>query len=138
MDRKGESKRCRALGQLDDVTLGREAEHLVGVHLQLHGFEKLIVIRRRLEMLRQPGDPARGIDGKGVFRPLAVAVGPVRRDTGFGDFVHLMGTNLHFDALAVAAQNGGVQAAIAVLLGLADIVLAARGQRPPASGFSPR
>ena len=78
MDRVGKVDRCRATRQLDDITLGREAEHLVSVHLQLYGFEEFAMILIVLKPLCQRGNPLYWIHSELVFDALAVAVGPMR------------------------------------------------------------
>jgi hypothetical protein len=91
--------------------------------------EKLVVILAVVEAFGQRGDPFRRIDGEPVHDALAVAIGPVRGDACLGHLVHLAGADLHLDPLAVAARDGGVDRAVAVRLGLADIVL-----EPPRHG----
>ena len=54
------------------------------------------------------------------------------RNTGFGNIMHLTGADLHFNPLAVAARNGGVNRAISVGLGLADVILEPARNRTPA------
>ena len=82
VDGIAEIDRRRPARQLDHVALGGEAEHLVGIHLQLDRLEEILVILLGAHLLGQRRQPARGIDGKGVLAAHAVAVGPVRGDAG--------------------------------------------------------
>ncbi len=133
MDRVGEVDGRGAARQLDDLALGREAEDLVGIHLQLHGLEEILVILFAVELLRQAGEPLGRVHGERVLGRHAVAVGPVRGDAGLGDLVHLAGADLHLDPLAVAPRDRRVDRAVAVRLGLADVVLEAPRHRAPAA-----
>ena len=94
-------RRCPAR-QLDHVPLGREAEDLIGIHLKLHMLEELVVIGL-VETLGQGLNPFRRINGKRVLGAHAILIGPMRRHTGFGNLVHLAGSDLHLHLFAVAA-----------------------------------
>src|SRR5699024_7064850 len=52
---------------------------------------------------------------------------------GFGHVMHLLGADLHLDPLAVASRYGGVDAAVTVQLGLADVILEPARHRGPAA-----
>mmetsp|Transcript_16890 Transcript_16890/g.43810 ORF Transcript_16890/g.43810 Transcript_16890/m.43810 type:complete len:694 (-) Transcript_16890:1034-3115(-) len=52
-------------------------------------------------------------------------VAPVRGDAMLGDVVHLGGADLHLKGHAVVATHHGVQALVAILLAVADVVLEA-------------
>ena len=56
----------------------------------------------------------------------------MRGDAGLGHLIHLAGADLHLHPLAVAARNCRVYRAVAVGLGLADIVLEPPGYGAPA------
>ena len=99
----GEINGRRAARQLHHLAFGRETEHLVRIHLQLDGFEEILVILFAVELLGQLRNPLRRVHGKGVLRPHTIAIGPVGRHAGFGNVMHLPGADLHLDALAVAA-----------------------------------
>ncbi len=66
-----------------------------------------------------------------IGAPLVVArlVLPVCGDTGFGDSVHLLGSNLHLDGHAVRAEQRRVQRLIAVDAGDRDVVFEASRHR---------
>ena len=131
MNAIGIVERRRPLGQLDHIALRGEAEHLIGIKLELHVLEEIDIVAF-VEPLRKRRDPFRRIDGKGVLRPHAVAIGPVRRHPGFGHLVHLAGADLDFYLLAVTPRYGGVDRAVAVRLGLADVILEPPRHRLPA------
>ncbi len=76
-------------------------------------------------------NPLHGINSKAVFHTFPVTIRPMGRHTGFGNFVHLAGTDLHLDALAITARNRGMDRAITVRFRLADIVLKATGNSAP-------
>ncbi len=101
MDRISEIERRGAARQFHHLAFGGEAEHLVGIHLELHVLEEVVVILGVLEPLGQRREPLGGINGKRVFGTHAVAVAPMRRHPGLGHLVHLAGADLHLDALAV-------------------------------------
>ncbi len=54
-----------------------------------------------------------------------LAVAPMRGDAALGDVVHLLGADLHLDALAFRPDDGGVDGAVAVGLGRRDEILEA-------------
>ena len=134
VDRVGEVDRRGAARQLHHLALGGEAEHLVLEHLELHVLEEVRAVVGVLEPLGDAAQPLERIDRERVLEALAVAVGPVRRDAGLGDRMHLGGADLHLDALAVAARDGGVDRAVAVRLRLADVVLEPARAPPPSAG----
>ncbi len=137
VDGIGEIERGGAARQLHHIALGREAEDLIGIHLELHMLEEFIRILGSIEMLGEAFEPFRGIHRKGIFRPHPIAVGPVRRHARFRHLVHLAGADLDFDALAVAPRNGRVDRAVAVGFGLADVILETPRNRPPAAMHRP-
>ena len=60
-----------------------------------------------------------------------VLVQRVRGDPVVRDLVHLLGTDLQFDALLARADHGGVNGAVIILLRGRDVILeAARHHRP--------
>ena len=132
VDGVGEVDRGGAARELHHLALRGEAEDLVGEHLELHVLEEVLGDLGVVEAVGDRAQPVEGVDGEGVLEALAVAVGPVGGDAGLGDGVHLAGADLHLDALAVAARDGGVDRAVAVRLRLADVVLEAAGHRAPA------
>ena len=54
---------------------------------------------------------------------------PVGRNAVLGLLVHLAGADLHLKGDALVADDGGMQALVAIGLGSGDIVLEAVGQR---------
>jgi hypothetical protein len=92
----------RPARQLHHIALGREAEHLIGIHLQLHVFEELVVSPSSKRSVSVAIHFA-GSTAKGFFAAHAFAVGPMRGDARLGHLVHLARADLHLDPLAVAA-----------------------------------
>ena len=131
VDRISKINWCRALGQLDHVPFGGEAEHLIRIHLQLDRFEKFVVIVLAIKLFRQRGNPLGRVNSKGVFGTHAVAVGPMRRHARLGHVMHLAGANLYLDPLAIAPRHRGVDRAITVGFWLADIILEPPRHRAP-------
>ena len=122
MDAVGKVDGRGAGGQIDDVALRREHEHLVGEHIHLQGVDKLFGVGALL-IFQQPAHPFIV-----VLVALALAVlliFPVGGDTVFGDLVHLPGADLHLEGDAVVAHHGGVEGLVHIGLGGADIVLKA-------------
>ena len=93
--------------------------------------EKLVVVLF-VQTLGQAGNPFGGINGKGVLGAHAFAVGPVRGNTGLGHLMHLTRADLHLNPFAVAARHRGVDRPIAVVLGLADVILETPRHSAPA------
>ncbi|MNH00628.1 hypothetical protein D3C79_598270 [compost metagenome] len=81
------------------------------------------------EHLAQPGDLFFVVIGAGL--DVGALVAPVGADAKFGLFVHAVGTDLHFQYLALGADHGGVKRAVAVLLGVGDVVVELFGDVPP-------
>ena len=108
--------------QVDEVAARREAEHLVLEHLQLGILEEFLGARRLLQDFQQFPQPA-------VLRPLGAAgpllVVPVGGDTALGHLVHFVGPDLDLDALALGAEDAGMDRTVAVRLRRADVVLEA-------------
>ena len=123
----GEVDRGGAARQLDQRALRREAEDLVLVELELGVLEEFVRSLRVLEDLEQVLHPAEGLHllGRLPARRLLVLVDPVRRDAVLGHVVHVGGADLHLDLLVarLAQRDAGVQAAVAVRLRRADVVL---------------
>ena len=107
-------------GEIDDIALGGEHEHLISEHIHLQGMDKLLGVGALL-IFQQPAHPFIV-----VLVALALAVlliFPVGGDTVFGDLVHLPGADLHLEGDAVVAHHGGVEGLVHIGLGGADIVL---------------
>ena len=58
-------------------------------------------------------------------------IAPVRTHPQLGLFVHGVGANLHLQHLALRAEHGGVQRAVAIFLGVGDVVVELLGNVPP-------
>ncbi len=114
MDRVGIVQRRRTPRKLHHIALGREAEHLIRIHLELDVFEKLVVIALRRAARSVLAIHLAGSTANGLLRAHAVTVGPVGGDARLGHLVHLAGADLHLDPLAVAARNRRVDRAVAV------------------------
>ena len=130
VDVEGEVQRRRAFGQFLHIT-GRGVDvDLVLEQVQLERMHELARVRfvaLALEDLAQPGElfQVLGVD------PALFLVQPVRGHTVFGLPVHLFGTDLDLDALALGPDDRGMQALVAVGLGHGDIVLEAPVHRLP-------
>ncbi len=79
--------------------------------------------------LTQPGDFLLVLVGPGL--DVGALVAPVRAHTQLRLFVHGVGADLHFQHLALGADHRGVQRAIAVFLGVGDVVVKLLGNMPP-------
>jgi len=124
VDGVGEVDRRRALRQLDQVALGREAEHLVLEQLQLGVLQELLRFLGVVDDVDQLAQPAELL---ALGHLLALLVGPVRRQTQFRPLVHLVGADLNLDAALLRADHAGVQCRIAVQFGGGDVVLKTTG-----------
>jgi hypothetical protein len=97
-----------------DVALGGEDEHLVGEHVDLERVD--IVLGVGVLLVSSSGGPTR-------IPPRcragdALLVFPVGGDAVLGDLVHLPGADLHLEGDALGADDRGVQALVAVGLGV--------------------
>ena len=94
----GKIDRGRTLRQIDDLSLGRETEHLVGEHFQFRMFEEFVRIVGILQDVQKLAHPV-------ITLPLgqgrALLVLPMRGDPEFGDLMHLGGADLHFDPVVL-------------------------------------
>src|SRR5690606_347895 len=128
----GEVQRRGALGQVDGVTVGSEHIHPVriDIHAQLLGqaadIAQLLV---PLEHLTQPGDLLFVVAGAGLS--VGTLVTPVGADTQLGLFVHGVAADLHLQDLAIRSDDRRVQRAVAVFLGVGDVVVELLGNVPP-------
>ena len=119
MDGVGEVDRRGAARQGDQVALGREAEHLVGEHLELGVLEEVLGVGGMLEDVEKLADPAILL---ALGDPAFLLVAPVRRHPELGDLVHVAGADLDLDLAPLGTDDRGVQRAVAVGLGRADEV----------------
>ena len=116
--------------QHDDFAARRESVDFLRVKIHLEGGHKLagvLHVALPLDQVAQPGDAL--IVGRGAF--LALLVFPVRRDAFFGDAVHFLGADLHFEVLAVRSDDGGVQRLVEIGARDGDEVLDAAGDGAP-------
>ena len=128
-----------AVGEVDDgrperegeqVPLGREGEDLLGEQVLLHRAQELLRVRELLlplEHLAEPGE-ALPVAALGAARLL---VAPVGGHAVLGHAVHVAGADLDLHALAVGADQRGVQRLVAVRLGERDVILEAPRHRLP-------
>ena len=63
----------------------------------------------------------------------AFLIAPMRGHAQFRKFMHGLGADLNFDAVALFIQNHGMQGLIAVFLGIGDIIVKFLGNVLPAS-----
>ena len=127
VDGVGEIDRGGAAGELDELALGREAEDLVLIELELGVLEEVLGILDVVEDFEEVLDPAEFLQ---VARGCVVLfVEPMGGDAGFGDLVHVGGADLHLDLLVAGLAQGhaGVDGLVAVGLGRADVVFEAAG-----------
>ncbi len=130
MHREREIYRRRAAGQRDDVALRGEAEHLVVVHFELGVLEEFLGALGLFHDLEQLAHPAVLLAfGADLIRACLLLVAPMRGDPVFGDFVHVLGADLHFDALLLWADDGSMDGLVSVRFRRADIVLKMAGNR---------
>ncbi len=87
-------------------------------------FEELLRIVAVGEHVHRAAEPGIGaaLGGEGRLRR-AVLVEGVGGDAVFVHLVHVVGADLHLHALALRADDGGVERAVVVALGRRDVVL---------------
>ena len=108
-----------------EIALRREAEDLILIEIEARMLEELldgIALLQEIDHFAQPFE--------GAFRRRAVivdmlAIAPMRRHAALGDFVHLLGADLHFDALLLRTDHRRVDGAVAVGLRVRDEILEA-------------
>jgi hypothetical protein len=127
VDAVGEVDRRRAFGQVNQVALRGEHQHLIGRHVAEDAGEELQVALEvgQVAQLLLEGGQLQGL----LIRALFVA--PVRRDAVLSDLVHLPSANLHFERALVWTDDFGVQRLVAVGLGRGDVIIKQRGNRLP-------
>ncbi len=81
------------------------------------------------EHLTQPGDLFFVMVRTGI--DVGALVAPVGADPQFGLLVHGVGADLHLQHLALGADHRGMQRAIAILLGVGDVIVEFLGNVPP-------
>ena len=113
-----EIQRGRAARHGNQAALRGEAKHLVIEQFELGVLQKLFrraAVFQLRDHILQPIKRLDFGDIRIVF--LLVLISPMGGDTLLGNLVHLLGANLHFDALLIGADNRRVQRLIAVQLG---------------------
>src|SRR5438552_7530921 len=126
----GEVDGSSVLRQHHDSAARREGVDFFRVQIHFesgHELARILHILLPLDQVEQPGDEL-----VVVGRPLlALLVFPVRGDAIFGDAVHFLGADLHFERLALRADHGSMQRLIQVGAGNGDEVLDAPGHGTP-------
>ena len=128
----GKVQRRRAFGQIDGVTVRGEDIHPVRLDIDAQLIGQATDIAQffvPLQHLAQPRDFLFVLVGPGL--DVSALVAPVRANPQLGLFVHGMGANLHFQDLAFRPDHGSMQRAVAVLLGVGDIVVEFLRDMPP-------
>ena len=118
-------------GNHDDFPLGREGVDLVGIEVHLQAGEEFVGVRHLLLPLDELANPVEALFVAGGDGVGAGLVFPVSGDAFFGDAVHFLGTDLHFELMAAVADHRGVQRLIAIGAGDGDEVLDAAGDGTP-------
>ncbi len=131
-----------AVGEVEHGRTHRQIHHLPGRGQQIDAiFEQvgleageqgtfvLVAVVLGFEQLAHPGDLA--LETFGIRRRRLFLVAPMRSDAAFGECMHLMRTDLHFEGFALRPDHGGVQRLVLVALGPRDVVVEfARHRRP--------
>ena len=128
----GEIQRGRALGHVQHVAVGGEQVNTIRleIHPQLFGQPADIAhLLVPFQHLSQPGDLV--LVGVGAAVRIGPLVAPVGANTELGLFMHGLGTDLYFQHLALGADHRRMQRAIAVFLGVGNVVVELVGNVPP-------
>ncbi|RMS15574.1 hypothetical protein ALP72_05645 [Pseudomonas coronafaciens pv. coronafaciens] len=135
----GKVQRRRPLGQVDGVPVRREDIDPVRFDIdpqlvcQATDITQLFM---PLEHLTQPGNLLFVVIGPGF--DVGALVAPVRADAQLGFFVHGVGADLHLQHLAFRADDRGVQRAIAIFLGVGDVIVELLRNMPPQRMHNPQ
>ncbi len=138
VDRVGKIDWRRTTWQAHHVALGREAENLVGEHIQFDMLQEFMRLVALLEPRHQIAQPGKRIDRERILHPLAVLIGPMGGNAGLGHLVHLVGADLHLDPHRANAVDSRVNRPVAVGLGSRDVVLEPPRHQPPAAMNRPQ
>ncbi len=128
----GEVQWCRALGQVDGMAVRGEDVDAVRLDIdsQLIGQTADVAqLFMPFEHLTQPGNLLFVMIGAGF--DVGAFIAPVRTYAQLGLFMHGVGADLHFQHLAFRPDHGSVQRAIAVFLGVGDVIVELFGNMPP-------
>ena len=133
MDVVGKIQRGRSLGQIDNIPLGREYVDTVLGRLETELLRHLAHVTgfvMPVQHLPQPGDLFLVGTGQlvGCIRALVL---PVGAHPEFRLLMHVESANLHLQYLALGPDDRGMQGAIAVLLGVGDVIVKLVGDVVP-------
>ncbi|MNB92216.1 hypothetical protein D3C75_393160 [compost metagenome] len=127
-----EVQRRRPFGQVDGVAVRGEDIDPVGLDIDPQLFGQATDVAQLfvpLQHLTQPGDLLFVVIGTGL--DVGALVAPVRAHAELGFLMHRMGADLHFQHLALGPDHRRVQRAIAVFLGVGDVVVELFRDVPP-------
>jgi len=128
----GKVQRRGALRQVDGVAVGGEDVDPVRLDVDAQLFRQAADIAEffvPFQHLAQPGDFLFVLVGPGL--DVGALVAPVRAHPQLRLFVHGVSADLHFQHLALGADHRSVQRAVAVFLGVGDVVVELLGDVPP-------
>ncbi len=114
MNTIGEVNRTAADRNVDNVAARRKNKDLIRENIHLHrvdeiaGIIHIVMPFQKLTYPAQLGIKAL-IRAGGGLATATLLIAPMRRDTVLADAMHFEGTDLNFQGLSAAAQNGGVQ-----------------------------
>ncbi|MCG3171424.1 MAG: hypothetical protein CALGDGBN_03036 [Pseudomonadales bacterium] len=134
VDLVSEVDRRRSRRQIDHVTVRGQHVDTIGDHLAPQVFGNRLAgveLAAPLDDLAQPRDLV--VVAASGRRAIAALVGPVRTDPQLGFLMHVAGADLHLEHLAAVTDHRGVQRAVAVVLGVRDVVVEFAGQVAPES-----
>ena len=114
--------------QVDDVALRGEGKDLLRQQVALQIVEQVAGILADALVFQQLADPCQPLV-QFIVALEALLILPVGGNAVLGLLVHGAGAYLHLKGDALVADDGGVEALVAVGLGGGDIVLEAVGQR---------
>jgi hypothetical protein len=127
----GEVHRGTALRKADHVTLRSEDENLLRTEFEAQGLQELAGLLVLPLPVQQLAEPQHLVVALGRRAALGLLVLPVRGNAELRRTVHVTGTDLQLDRLAMGADDGGVQRLVEVELRHRDEVLEPPGDRLP-------
>ena len=122
VDCEREVDRRSAPRELDDLALGSEAVNLFRIEVELKGIEELARVFDLLLPFDEPFEPDEGFIFICVGAAPALLVFPVRGDSFFGNSIHVIGADLHFERLSALADYRGVERLVKILARYGDPV----------------
>ena len=122
----------RPVGQIEYVAFGSKDEYLVGIQIHFEHIQIFLRVACLFLKLHNVSYPRKLI----VVYLRRIGVGtllvfPVRRDTVFCHFVHLVRTDLNLERRAVCCQHRCVQGLIHICFRHRNIILESTGKRFP-------